>query len=444
MRRTANYVGYPAFAVVVAIMTMYLTLPRDRIKDRLEQMFAADPTSGQPLAIGMDTKIEDVSLTLFSGLGIKGTNLLLRTRPVNPTDKPQRYSVDDATVHFGLFGLMLGRPSYTFKVHALKGMATGDLSSSLEESSMKLQVGGVDLASLPPSPTGLPFEGTVSLSLDVVAKNNLMANANGSVAITIEDASIGDGKAKLSVPGDPFLSQGLTFPRIRLGKIAGQAAIEKGKARLDGFVIHSPDVDMTLEGYIELRDPIGMSQVHAYLKFKPSEALAKREPTIELLNNTMGAMAKRPDGFIGFQLTGPLTAVFPMPSKEPPPGVATRAIAAGTVSGAPPSGPPAGTTVLPPPSQPVHVATPVAPPPEPEREREQQREEPPAPVPAPPSVPMPPPGSTPSPSAVRANLNRALEEMNNKQHGEDPAGNVVAPAPPPPEGQPPPPPPKAE
>jgi len=430
VRRALVWVGYPAFAVVVAILTMYVTLPRDRIKDRLEQQLSSDPMSGQPLALGLDTTIEDVSLTLFSGLGIRGDNLLLRTRPTAPDAKPARISIDDATVHVGLFGLIFNRPTYTFKIHGFKGIASGAVDLSVDESALNLAIGGVDLGSAPPGLIGLPLEGTLSMTLDAKAPKNLAGNAEGSLNLTIEDAAIGDGKAKLTVPGDPFLSQGVTFPRIRLGRIAGQAVMEKGKAKLDGFVVHSGDVDLTLEGYIELRDPISMSQVHAFLKFKPSEALVKREPTIDLMNNALGAMAKRPDGYIGFQLTGPLGAVFVMPSKDPPPGVTVRAMAAGTVSAAPPAGAsPAPTMLPPPPAPPPHVVAN----PEPE-EAPQPAPQPPLPPPPPPSA-TPQPTSVPPPAAARANLGRALDELTaTGKHGEDPS--TPPPPPPNPEGGP--------
>ena len=92
----------------------------------------------------------------------------------------------------------------------------------------------------------------------------------------------------------------LTFPRLRLGTIRAQVIMEKGKARLEGFHVQSPDGEAWLDGNVELRDPLGQSTMHGYLRFKPSEALAKREPTVELLNNSMSA-AKRSDGFIGFR-----------------------------------------------------------------------------------------------------------------------------------------------
>jgi hypothetical protein len=123
------------------------------------------------------------------------------------------------------------------------------------------------------------------------------------------------------VPNDPFLAAGLTFPRIKLGKLSGQILIDKGKGRFEGVRVHSVDGDATLDGYVELRDPIGMSQMHAYLKFRPSEALLKREATLELMTNALSGTAKRSDGYLGIQLTGPLSALFALPSKDPPFGV---------------------------------------------------------------------------------------------------------------------------
>jgi type II secretion system protein N len=426
VRRVLIWAGYPLWAIAVAVLTLYATVPRDRIKDKLETSLAADPMSTTPLAIGMDATIEDVGLTLFSGFGVRVKNVVLRSRPLNPNDKPSRWFVDDTTVHVGLLGLLFGKPAYSFKGHALGGSAHGKIAASLDETTMKIDADGITVTGVPSvaQAVGLPVDGVVSGKLDVVAPRSLASQANGTFEITIDDAAIGDGKTKLTVPGDPFLSQGVTFPRLRLGRVHGSVVIEKGRARIEGLAAHSPDGDVTLEGFIELRDPLSLSQLHAFLRFRPSEALLAREVTIKLLNDGLGALAKRPDGYIGFQLTGPMTAVFFLPSKDPPPGVSTRGLPTSSVSTMPaPTGAgearaPTGMAAVPPPPPPP-VAAPTPPPSG-------------GPTGATIPPPPPPPGTTAGPIApmhrpppqaeadddtppqVRANVNKALDDLTAK------------------------------
>jgi type II secretion system protein N len=337
--------GYPLFALVVAMLMFLTSVPRERVKDRLEAALSADVSSGQPMAIGMDVTIGDFDLTMLTGLGFKASDIVLRSRPINVAEKPTRYLIDDLRIRLGLFSTLFGKPSYSFKAHALSGEVSGQESGNNDGTKMKFMVDKLVLNDVPSiqQAVGLPIDGTLSGSMDVEVVKNLVANASGTIELDLDDAAIGDGKAKLTVPNDPFLAAGITFPRIKIGKLAGQIIIDKGRARFEGVRVHSADVDGTLDGYVELRDPIGMSQMHAYLKFRPSEALVKREPTIELLNNALGNTGKRSDGYLGIQLTGSLMAMAVLPSKDPPFGVTSAGGSAPSTTPMP--------TVTPPPSR---------------------------------------------------------------------------------------------
>jgi type II secretion system protein N len=414
-RRWAAWAGYPLFALFVALMAFYWSVPRDRVKDRLETALSADVTSGQPLAIGMDVQIGELTMKLFTGLGFRATDIVLRTRPLAAGEKPARYIIDDVRVRLGLFAMMFGRPSYSFVAHALSGSIEGNVAGNSDETHVEVELDKLVLNNVPgiqASTGGLPVDGTVSGKLDVHVLKNLLSNANGNIDVDIEDIVVGDGMAKLTVPNDPFLSAGLTFPRVKLGKLSGQIVIEKGRARFDGVRVHSADGDATLDGYVELRDPIGMSQMHAYLRFRLSEALIKREPTLELMTNALSGTAKRSDGYLGVQLTGTLAALFPLPSKDPPFGVTVQ----NEPSAAAPTPPPKPAPVAPPaplPTAQPAIAAPAPPPPPPE------------PTPAPSGTPSGAPASPPSgvaappPSGAPAGT----------EIGPPPTGGFVAPPP---------------
>jgi type II secretion system protein N len=399
LKKPLIWVGYPLFAIVVMTMTMFLTIPSDRVKFRIESVLSADPMSGAPGAINMDVSIGDLSLTLFTGAGIKAKDIVLYTRPVDVNVKPARYLINDVTFHVGLLGLLFNRPTYSFKAHALSGTVSGQFALSPSEERIKIEADGLVLTNVPAiaASVGLPLEGTVSGKLEAVAAKAMAANLEGTLDVTLDDAVIGDGKAKLTVPGDPFMAQGITFPKLKLGKIVGKIVMEKGRGRIEDLHVKSGDGEATIDGYVELRDPLAMSQVHAYLRFKPTEALVKREPTVELMNNALGGTARRPDGFLGFQLTGPLQAVFALPNVNPPPGVTLKLAGPSTVPSV--VNPPAGATSVPPPGLPTANSVHLPPPPMPSQPQPYIPPEPNTPeaVPEPTAVPPPPPPGPPVP-----------------------------------------------
>jgi type II secretion system protein N len=393
-KRILAWVGYPLFGVVVAVITLALSVPQDRVKDRLETALSADPSAAEPLGLGMDVTIGELSVSLLSGFGFNAENVVLRTRPLNVQEKPARFIVDDVHLRMGLFGLMTNHPSYRFKGHALEGTVSGHVDNSVELTHASLELEKVSLASLPGVP--LPVSGVIGGKLDVDVPKNLLANSNGTIELELDSASIGDGKAKLTVPNDPFLSAGVTVPKVRLGKLSGTIVIDKGRARFENVRSHSADADATLEGYVELRDPFPASQVHAYLKFRAAEALTKKEPTIDLLVNALAGTARRSDGYLGVQITGPVSALFYLPNREPPFGVTSRNEPAPVATTTPPPAP----TPLPPspapssaPPTPAPTLAPAIQGPPPGNE--------PAPVPATP-VQGPPPGPPPSGASAGA------------------------------------------
>ena len=380
-----KWVGYPLFATSVFLLSLYFTLPRDRIRDRLE----SEATG----FLGVDVKAsDDFGLTLLGGPGFTTSQVILKTRPVMPNDKPVRYSVDDLTIHFSPIQLLRGFADVSYRGKVAGGQVSGKYKATTDETVVVLDAADLAIGDVAAISTavGLPLEGAVDLKVDVTAQKGVIAQSNGSATLTVTDAVVGDGKAKLIIPGgDPFLSQGITVPKIQLGKIAGKVSIEKGRATLHELRGHSKDIDVELDGTIDLRDPVSLSILHLYLKVKPSDALLKREATLELLVNGAGAMARRSDGFLGFSIAGTLGSPFPMPAKEAPIGNGSNlAPSVPRFGGAMPSPPPMRFGNLP---RPAGVTTTIDVPPSP----------PPLPPP-PPYVPeyAPPPASAPPPTPI--------------------------------------------
>ncbi len=190
--------------------------------------------------------------------------------------------------------------------------------------------------------------------------------------------------------GIPFLSGGLTLPKVRLDDFGGHVAIDKGLAKLQEIAGKSRDGEVALEGEVTLRDPLPTSTVNAYLRFKLSDAFLKQASAVATMLQMVGAQGKRPDGFYGMRLSGRLGQLNPpvlsptSPIIGPPP---PRPHAAITPAFRPPVPAPPPATArrprrwsqrLPRPRR----AEPAAPPP------------PPPPAPAPPAPPAPPAAAT--------------------------------------------------
>lgn len=444
--RVLKLLGYPLFAALVFIASLYYSLPRDRIRDRLERELSQEPgpspfgSGGFGIGLGMDVRIGEMDLHLISP-GISATSVQLRPRklglgspiaapsavpgaPGGGSDKdgdkdkkgPKPLFVDRLDVRVPVLELLSGNKVADVEAEAFGGTIHGVGGIGGDGVFVNGQIDKLVLGRIANLGQMLPLPMTGLLTLNVTFKappQKLppgappprpgappvfdIPHATGVLELQLKDGTLGDGKAKLVVPGDAFLSQGLTFPRLKLGNLTGRLVVDRGRATFDDLHSKSTDAELWIEGYLELRDPMQLSELHLYVRFKPAADLVKREATIEILNNAMG-VGKRSDGSLGFAVTGNLLAPRSRPSKDPPEGVTVRAGSLGQVAApAAPSLRPGGAMVNPavnsfvrPRAEPPPM---VAPPP-------MQPEPPPAVPPPPPSVapPAPPPASAAAPA----------------------------------------------
>jgi len=429
--RVAIVLIYSAFGLLTFCVSVSLSLPVDKIKDRLERELSQE--SGPPqtstgsfgIGSGMDVSIGELDVHVFRP-GFSASDVRLKPRKA-PSGAPSSEApaaknlrpivIDrlDARVYplEAAFGTRSGR----LHVEAFGGELQAELSLGDDGVLASADLHDVMLARLSALAQLLPLPmlGTLGLTAHFKAPNQRpaapgragappltvgpprldMTKALGDLDIRLTQATLGDGKAKLVVPGDAFLAQGLTFPRIRLGDVIGKVTIERGRANIVDLHAKSPDVELWIDGYIELRDPMPLSEAHLYIRFKPSPQLIAREPTMEIVVSSQ-AQGKRGDGAIGFAITGSLGNPRARTSKEPPDGVALRAGSLGQVSSTaqpslmpgsslppprvqpspsvpyippsqvapPPALPPTNETVIVPPPPPAQVSPP-SPPPQP-------------------------------------------------------------------------------
>lgn len=409
IRRLGKVGAMVWFGLWVFATVFYVTLPYTRIKDSL-----ASQVSG----LGYEMEAKHAGPSWGLGMTLKEVSLVSRASGVA---KPTRILIDKATLGLSLLSYIGGTRAVSVSADVFGGEIDFKLRLAKNETSAQSTGTEIDLAEIPwvKNAINLPLSGKLDLKLDLTLPKQRPSEAKGTLSWTCSACAIGDGKAKLVVASNPLLAEGLGLPKIRLGDVGGKVAIDKGVGRLQGVQFKSPDAEATVEGEIHLAQPIATSRVDLYVRFKLSDSLLRSSEKLRTIMDFTAQMGKRPDGFLGFRMTGTFqnmgnvqwlqTSPFasgtspakPVPPVRPPmgapPPLAPAAMPLPAPSAPaqaveiPPPAPPPPAPAPPPPSAPTPPSPPAAAPPP---------VSPPAPAPAPPPAPAPaPPAGGTGPAA---------------------------------------------
>ena len=303
LRAVRRWLLQSVFGLLVFGVALYFCFPYDRAKD-LAIAWAAN--QGYDVTIG--------SAGPGFGFAINFKDIRVRSRPTG-TGKPIRFSFDSARVRVSPFVMFSKATSLGISAVGLGGDLDLDLFNQKKgPMHVGVKAQSIDLSELPGvrETINLPITGTFEMSMDLSSKTGRYADADGTLSFKCKNCVLGDGKTPLKVEGNPLLSGGLTLPKVRLGDLVGRVVIEKGVAKLQGVEAKSPDGDLALEGEIQLHDPLPMSTLALYLRFRLSDTFLKSADKKPQLMLQMAASAgKRPDGFYGVRLSGRLGAMSP-------------------------------------------------------------------------------------------------------------------------------------
>jgi type II secretion system protein N len=317
--RLLKLIGYPAFTAFAFVLGIYLTFPFDRVQtalvDRLER------------ATDHDVKIGTFRPSWITGVVLE--DVTLKSRPLKSEEKPNTYVIERAAARIALLPLLIGKVSVSFQLTALGGEIEGkyEVSPSSKDMAVEWKAEGISLAQISgpllSKVISLPITGKLKTSGEMALEGGKPPSAEGKISLACVDCKLGDGKSKLAIPGDQFLAQGITLTQaIRLGEFGGDINFKEGHGQIESFTGKSKDLELSLEGGIDLRSPITRSGVKAFLKFKFTDSLRKALSVLELLENQPKLQrAKTSDGFFGIAMTGTLTSLNPYPSKSPPAGM---------------------------------------------------------------------------------------------------------------------------
>jgi type II secretion system protein N len=373
-KKWVRIAGYVLFGFVCLLYAMHLTLPYARAEQFLQDW------AGE----GFDVRVGSAGPGWFPG-DVVLEDVSFKSRPARDGDKPVEFVIDRIEVDVGVLALMGGSIDIAFDGDVSGGSVRGRVRASKAQAKLDIRTSGVPFENLPGIKTvtgGVPMTGSLEARVDITLPKGKWREANGVMTLECQSCTIGDGVAKIrpQAPGQQsaFSDGGFTLPKLKLGKLGGKLVVAKGLGKFENFEGKSPDGELYLDGDIRFEDPFVRSQVTAYMRFKSSDELKKREPVMSDIELLMKAASLRPDGYYGVKVTGPLNAlrflgskISPVPTKDKDAGPGGRGrpgtgvLGSATGRGEEPGMPPSVNLNPPPPTPPPGSsgAPPVDPPP---------------------------------------------------------------------------------
>ena len=286
----------PGGAVLAFFLFLVLTFPYDVLARRIEmeaKRAGADVTIGSAGAGGL--------------AAVRARDVRVRIAPASGDAWPE-LRFDRAVVSPDLIALILRRTSFGFSVEGYGGTARGHVALSNDPrqpgvSSFRIDASDLDLSALPLRDlAGVLAAGKLRLKADLPALLPV-ETARGSISLLLEGAAVTGGSVA-----------GFSLPRTALGRVEGAVAVEKGVARIDKTQARGGDVEADVDGNVNLRPLLSLSQADLHVRFRANDSWLNENGMIKgmigLIQN-----ARQGDGSYVFTLNGPLSRMQSRPGR---------------------------------------------------------------------------------------------------------------------------------
>ncbi len=304
----APIVGYPLFYVVCLLVFLSVTFPYDKLRERLVGGFNADQRANSGK---QELQVDEMHGYWLSGVRLKGVRLL--TLPAEPGKPPQKLDIEEATARYAILPALIGHSDLSFDVNAFGGEASGSYDVAGSDKSVDVKLDSIEIGDVDPlvEVLGVPLRGKLGGTIRLMMPEGKASKGSGTVALEIQDVSVGDGKAKLK--------GALTLPRIEVGTITMTGEAKDGTLKISKLVAGGKDVELQGEGRILMRELATDSPCDAQLRFKLNDAYRGKNDITKSLFGVPGSnmpalfeidpkikQSKRADGFYGWALKGTL------------------------------------------------------------------------------------------------------------------------------------------
>lgn len=318
-RKILTGVGYGSAYFFLLIVFFYLTFPYDRLKDRIVRDFNARQTGPEPMRL----EIDELDSYWLSGIEAEGVRLLSKDEALAGKAKKTKVTgIDHVHARLSILSLLVGRRSVSFGADAFGGSVSGTISDSSEERDVNVEFDALDLGQTPllAGILGIPLSGALSGTIELVSPEARLSKAEGKISLKVTGLSVGDGKAKIR--------DIIALPKLDAGELVVQAESKAGQVKVTQLSANGPDLELSAEGSIRLRDQPDQSYLNLTAEFKFTDRYTNKDDITKALFGRSGAFdldpknrrAKRADGFYAWRVSGALSR----PTFAPNPGGAAK------------------------------------------------------------------------------------------------------------------------
>lgn len=312
------WVGYVAYFFACFAIFAYLTFPYDRLQEFAKQQVAAN-TGGKGGKAPMSLEIGSIAPYWPPGLTLHDVSI---ERPPEADESPLAVRLDSATARLRVLPLLLGRRSLGFSAEQGAGSLSGSVSAGTTRTEIELELDAMDAEAL--GLGGLlkvPVAGQLSGLVDLML-SSIPTETDGDVQLTLANLQLGDGKAKVPVPG---MRDGITVERINAGTLELELELRQGVVEVKKLSTSGPDLKLAGSGNLKLAEDLGRSRLDVTLELTFSDAYKARDDRTKALFQLMSFQpelksAATSDGGLRFRVTGSLTAPRAKPQGGARPG----------------------------------------------------------------------------------------------------------------------------
>lgn len=290
---------YPLWFFVCFVTFAYCTFPYDRVRDRIE----SEVERAMP---GADLEIVDLSPSWVTGVELTGVSLTLPAEEEG--ERPTALSLTEVSARVGLLDALAGTTSVSFYAE-LGGGGTieGAFSEAETETVIQAHLEGIALQRVGPLRRylQLPLAGTLGGDVDLTISDEV-ADTSGQVTLTIAGLTIGDGRARVEIPG---LRSGITVEQLNAGDLNLRMQVERGVGRVQQLTASSEDIDVRGAGTVRFLRPLRMSGLDVIMRFEVKQPYRERNDRTRAIF-TMVDMApearayRAPDGAFQVRFAG--------------------------------------------------------------------------------------------------------------------------------------------
>jgi type II secretion system protein N len=296
----ALYTGFFGLAFVISA---YFTFPYDRLRDFLISKIEA---RGKGMSDTVQVEIGELSPSFFTGAVLKDVEIKRRTGEADA--EPSTLHFDEVSARVSAWSLITRSPKVKLHAKVGEGELDGSFQQDGETQHVEAELDALDVGKLGlGSFLGVPMKGRASGKLNLTLPAEA-PKTTGEMELKIAGLRIGDGKAKLSMPG---LRSGMTLEEVDAGTLDLAMKAQNGSADIVRFATDGKDLKIHGEGSLRLANPLRRSRPDVQLELKLSDAYKNKTDRTKALFEILSMQpdwqrATGADGALNLHVAGTL------------------------------------------------------------------------------------------------------------------------------------------